>query len=350
MLAYDVFFFSAAFFLLGILTASIGLGAGLVFVSVLLTGAVFFFLHFGLGEDSRRLFWLAGVALFIFLGHSYYFLMDAPPPAEESFFISSLAGIKNGIIHSFQRVLSPLSSALLSGIVLGERSEFPRHFREAMIKSGTVHLTALSGYNINLVGLGALAAFNYFLSKRLSLFLGSLAIIGFVLMTGASASAVRAGIMGLVLFFAEERGGSYDLRNVIIFTALAMVLFNPRLLYFDVSFQLSFAAFLGIIYLKPVLERILKLQNKGFLAWRENLAANLSAQLAVAPLIIHYFGRFEWVSVFSNLLILPVVPVTMALGALVAASSFFYPLSLVFGWLAELVLNYQIFIINLFGS
>ena len=171
-------------------------------------------------------------------------------------------------------------------------------------------------------------------------------------MTGFGSSAVRAAIMGFAVLLANLTGRIYDPRNSIALAAFLITLSNPKVLIFDLGFQLSFLAVLGIIYLRPALKRLLKFGDKpGFFAWRENLLMTLSAQLATAPILIVNFGNFSLTAFVANIFILTAIPLTMGLGFLIGLSHFFsYYLALIFGWLASLFLNYEIFIINLFAK
>ena len=170
-------------------------------------------------------------------------------------------------------------------------------------------------------------------------------------MTGAEASVVRAGIMGIIMLLAERQSRIYSFRNAITLTAFIMLLFNPRLLVFDTGFQLSFAALLGIVYIYPLLKKRFKIEeNEGVMGWKRNLFQTFSAQVAVAPIVLTSFGYFSPTALFSNVLILEFIPVTMLLGFMTATLGFIsYGLSLVLGWVTSVFLGYEIFIINLFS-
>lgn len=264
----------------------------------------------------------------------------------------TLFNIKNRMTDNIKAVLPPKDSALMSGLLFGERAEFSEDFENAMRKSGTTHIVALSGYNVAIIGVTLSAALAYVMSRRRAFYISVVAIPLFVLMTGAQASVVRAGIMGMLLLIAERKSRLYSFRNAIAITAVGMLLFNPRLLVFDISFQLSFAALLGIVYIFPYFRRWFHLdKEEGILGWRRNLFQTLSAQLAVAPIILSSFGYISPTALFSNVLILEFLPLTMLLGFLTAVSGFFsYTVSLMIGWTASLFLSYEIFIINLFGA
>ncbi len=263
-----------------------------------------------------------------------------------------LFGVKKKMIASFQQLLPPEESTLLAGLTLGERGEFSEDFKEAMAKSGTTHLVALSGYNITIIVSTVMALFAWFLiRRRTAFFFTILVILGFVLMTGAEASVVRAAIMGIMVMVAGEIGRFFDFRNAIILAGLVMVLENPKVLVYDVGFELSFLALLGIIYLKPAIIRFFRVTEKpGFLSWRENFFTTAGAQLMVVPLLISNFGSFSLTSLAANVVVLEFIPVTMGLGFTMAAFSFFsYYLSLALGLLLEVLLKFEIIAIEFFA-
>ncbi|KKU90937.1 MAG: internalization-related competence protein ComEC/Rec2 protein [Candidatus Jorgensenbacteria bacterium GW2011_GWA1_48_11] len=269
-----------------------------------------------------------------------------------SAFKAWLFGIKNSITDSFQRVLPGPEAAFLSGLTLGGTSGFSDDFKQAMSLSGTTHLVALSGYNITIIVWAVMGVLLLFFRRRASFAIVSLVILCFVLMTGAESSVVRAAIMAFLVLLAREAGRVYDLRNAIIFTGLAMVLVNPKVLVFDIGFELSFLAMLGIVYLRPVLQKLLRFkENAGFLSWKDNLLTTASAQLMVAPLLIANFNNFSLTSLAANVLVLEIIPLTMAFGFLIALASIIAsPLALVLGWLVWPFLKFEMFVIRVFAE
>jgi len=266
-------------------------------------------------------------------------------------FKADLFKIKNTLVSNLQEVLPVQKSALASGLLFGEQSEFSKEFKESMKNSGTTHLVALSGYNIAIIGLAVSAALSYIINREKAFYASVLVIIAFVLMTGAEQSVVRAAIMGIIALIAERSSRLYSLRNAITLTAFFMVVLNPKVLVFNVGFQLSFAALLGLIYLQPIFEKLFKVNgNPGIFGWRKNFTQTLSAQIAAFPVIISTFGYFSPVSLLANVLILEFIPITMFLSFITAVVGLLsYELSLLTGWIAGFLLGYEIFIINLFG-
>jgi competence protein ComEC len=130
------------------------------------------------------------------------------------------------------------------------------------------------------------------------------AIFIFVLGTGATTSAVRAGIMGVLLIGAKFIGRKSDMLNSIILTATIMVVLNPYILIYDIGFQLSFAAVWGILFLAPQIKQKLSFLSNGL---SENIATTLSAIIYTWPITSFYFGVFSSVAFITNLLIVPMI-------------------------------------------
>ena len=137
---------------------------------------------------------------------------------------------------------------------------------------------------------------------------------------------------------------------IIIIAAFLMVLHNPKVLVFDLGFQLSFAALLGIVYLLPVLKKIFIYERPGFLNWKENFLTTLSAQLAVIPFLLSNFGIFSLTSLVSNVLIAEAIPITMALGFIMAGLGFISSfLSQLVVFITNPFLAYILWVIDLFS-
>ena len=271
--------------------------------------------------------------------------------AESGKVRSYLYSFKDKMVENLNAVLPPEHSSLASGILFGERAEFREEFEDAMRKSGTTHIVALSGYNVAIIGITLSTVLTYVMRRKYAFYASLGAIPAFVVMTGAEASVVRAGIMGIILLLAERQSRIYSFRNAITLTAFVMLLFNPRLLVFDTGFQLSFMALIGIVYIYPIFKKRFGInENEGVFGWKRNLFQTLSAQLAVAPIILATFGYMSPTALIANVLILEFIPITMLLTFLTATFGFMsFGLSLILGWITSVFLGYEIFIINLFS-
>ena len=138
--------------------------------------------------------------------------------------------------------------------------------------------------------------------------------------------------------------------NTLALAAFIMVLVNPKVLVFDAGFQLSFLATMGLVYLSPIIERGLKKIPDVF-ELRMSLVATLSATISTLPLILFQFGRLSTVALLVNMLILPLIPVAMAVGFLMGILSLVWlPLGQLFAWIAWAILSYVILVVETFAK
>jgi len=144
----------------------------------------------------------------------------------------------------------------MSGLLIGAKKGMPEDLQEDFRRVGIIHLVVLSGYNITIIAenIGRavrLLPIPYFLSSVLSV----LGIILFAILTGASATIVRASIMAILVLFARSTGRIYEVTYALFIAGFFMIVHNPKIVRFDASFQLSFLATLGLIYLPSLLEK-----------------------------------------------------------------------------------------------
>ncbi|MDO8499809.1 MAG: ComEC/Rec2 family competence protein [bacterium] len=233
------------------------------------------------------------------------------------------------------------AGGLMGGILYGARSNMPADLLDNFNRVGITHVIAISGYNISIIATVLMSVlFRAGLNRRQAFGLIVACILVFILFSGVSASAVRAGIMGVLVLVAGLMGRLSRIGNVLVFTAAVMLLFNPFILIWDAGFQLSFLATLGLVYISPLLAE-----------WPEVVRSTLSAIIATLPLILFQFGRLSMVAPLVNVLILWMVPYLMFFGALAILASFiFFSAGLLFAWIALVGLKFMIFIATWFGS
>jgi competence protein ComEC len=235
----------------------------------------------------------------------------------------------------------------LSGLLLGGTDHLSKEVQDNFSRTGMTHIVAVSGYNVTIVA-EYLMIFGIFLGlwRKQAFWFAVLGIILFVIITGIPPSVVRAGIMGILLIWAMKNGRLSNSKNAILFSAGLMLLLNPMLLRWDVGFQLSFLATIGIIYLYPIFDAILIKKNKVF-GISEILFLTISAQIFVLPVILFNFKNLSLISPLANILILPIIPLAMFLGFLTIVVGFFSGfLASIISWLTYLPLKYEILMIN----
>ncbi len=228
-----------------------------------------------------------------------------------------LLGLKDILTKSIDRNLKRPESALLLGILLGEKSGLSQALQDDFRKTGLVHVLVLSGYNITIVGTFFAWCFRFLKRPRLALVLSAISILLFALLVGFEATVVRASLMALLVLLARSAGREYDASRALAIAAFIMVLHNPKILIHDISFQLSFLATIGLIYIAPLIEERTKFLPS-FLQLRETFAQTVSAQIIVLPLILFYMGELSIVALPVNLLVLFTIPYAMLFGLLMS--------------------------------
>ena len=265
-------------------------------------------------------------------------------------FLGSVHSLKNGFQSSINRSLPEPNASYLNGILLGTRQNIPDDLKEAFSKTSMAHVLAISGYNITILAEAILLMLVYFVRRRKAFWISVLIIFIFTIMAGASASVVRAAIMGLLLLFAQSFGRLNDIKNAILLAAAVMIYFNPFVLRFDIGFQLSFLALIGLVYVYPIFKQRFK-RIPAFGNLKDVFFQSLSAQIMVIPLIVFYFKSFSLVSLPANLLVLPFMPFVMLLGFLTGILGMvFAPLGQFVGYFAWALSQYQIKVIQFFAS
>lgn len=231
-----------------------------------------------------------------------------------------LISFKQAFVRSIASVLPEPHSALLAGIAIGAKSGFPSLWQERFRTAGLSHMIVLSGYNITIVA-EAVSKALAFLPPLAGYLAGGLSVVLFTLATGASSTAVRAAIMASVALAGRATGRAYHSLDALLLAALVMILFEPKILLYDPSFQLSFLATIGVIVGPPLLKERWQFIPERF-GFREMLVTTVSAQAIVLPWILYKMGNLSLVALPTNLLVLALVPLTMFLGSLAAVLGF----------------------------
>ena len=220
--------------------------------------------------------------------------------------------IRNSFLHALRTTISEPEATLVAGIVIGEQGDMPKEISQAFRTAGLSHIVVLSGYNITIIAAVIIAIIGAW-SFTASIVVSAIAIILFVLMAGGGSSAIRAVVMAMMMLFGKWIGRPYS-AGIALWTAAAlMVVWNPLILVYDVGFQLSVLATAGMIYGVPVIEPRLHFVTERF-GLREALAGTVSATLFVAPIIAYIFGTVSLVAIPANMVVLPFVPLVMAVG------------------------------------
>ncbi len=247
-------------------------------------------------------------------------------------FFRSLFALREGFEYQINRIFPEPHASLLAGLLTGSRRGIPKHLTEDFRTAGITHIIAISGYNVTII-LTLLSGLLFWLPLRKRFLFLVAAIVLFAIFVGASASVVRASIMGILGLLALQTGRQTTVRLSILWTAFFMLLWNPLYLWYDAGFQLSFLAVIGIAELSAPLKRLLKFVPET-LALRESLTATLAAQIATLPLTMILFKQISLIAPVTNLLVAPLLPLAMLIGfAATILGMLWLPLGLLIGYL-----------------
>ncbi|MDD5079437.1 MAG: ComEC/Rec2 family competence protein [Candidatus Omnitrophica bacterium] len=225
--------------------------------------------------------------------------------------------LKQGIERVIYKRLSPAAAGIIDAMVLGEKKGVPPLIYRSMMKSGTVHILVVSGFNVGIVIVLIFSGLKIFrISRNIRFYLALPLMLVYCLMTGASNPVVRATIMALVLGFAYYLRREADIYNACAAAALLILVIEPREL-FDIGFQLSFVSVIALVYLYPVLKRMLnmeKLKARVAACFIDSFLVSFSAWICTAGFIAYYFGMVSPVTVLANLVIVPLAGLITLLG------------------------------------
>lgn len=253
---------------------------------------------------------------------------------QGSWLLAGIFALRERALNQLYRLFPDPEAALIAGILLGVENRIPGDVQQAFRDTGTAHIVATSGFNITLLSGLFSYIFLRLLGRRrrfLAAGLSALAIAVYTILVGAYAAVVRAAILGGLAVFARQLGRRQHGFNSLAFAAALMAWFDPDVLW-DVSFQLSFSATLGLVLYAAPLEQA-AIQAVGRLApaqvarqagrlLGEYLLFTLAAQLTTLPVVWYHFQRLSVIALLANPLVLPVQPLLMFSGGAALLASF----------------------------
>lgn len=232
-----------------------------------------------------------------------------------------LGSVRARLEGNVNRAMSEPEAGLANGLLFGGDHRLSEEMSAKFAKTSMTHIVAVSGYNVSLLA-GYAMWFGILIGlwRRQATWLAFGVIIGFVLLIGFPASAIRAAVMGSVMLWALSSGRASSGLRILTFAVCAMLVWNPLLLKWDTGFQLSAAATAGIVALSSYMPRAF--QEGKTLGLRETFYITLVAQVFVLPIILQTFDTFSFTSVAVNVLVLWTIPAAMLFSFLAALVGF----------------------------
>ena len=271
--------------------------------------------------------------------------------------------LRNRLSQTLAKVLPEPQASLAQGIILGMRGNIPPPLKADFAHTGTAHLLAISGLHLSIVA-GILLSLGIWLfgkKHHTYIWLALGAIWLYALLTGMHPPVFRATIMVSLFLIAELLGRQRSAFTSLAFAAAVMVGISPQILW-TASFQMSFTAMAGLIFIFPLIQSLGKkavnaaLGEDGTAASVANFITSsfsitLGAIIAVWPLIAYYFGIISLVALPATLFALPALPGIITTGALAAGLGLIaLPVGQAIGWVAWLFASYMLLVVNGFAA
>lgn len=275
---------------------------------------------------------LLGKRVHIYISTSKYSLIENSNCGLQCVGMRVIHNIRNYIIDKIDSAYPGQVGEFLKGILIGYTDTLPEDIKESFKKTGVSHVLAVSGYNMAIiVMLVYQQMMNRQLSRSLSFWITVIIMVLFTILTGAEASIMRAGVFAGLILSAELLQCYVGGMRPLILCATILVIINPLYIGYDIGFQLSFLAVIGLI----VYGKIFKTYTEGIpsLGILPMIGETLFAQILVLPILIYYFGQISIISILANILIVPIIPLAMAWGSLtslfLSLEILTYPLNLI---------------------
>jgi len=219
-------------------------------------------------------------------------------------FAQYFLSFRNLLTGRIQKTFSQDVAGFLNGILLGDDDFLSKQTQEQFRVAGLTHVMAISGSNMTMIA-EMVFLLLAFLPLKKKIVVTTIILTTFTLVVGASAAVVRAYLMAIIALTALHFGLPYLALRGLLFVVIAMFLLSPYIPLYDIGFQLSVMATLGLLIVNPLLSRAL--QFLPYLWLREIVAITLSASIFTLPISLHYFGTWFPLSLVVNILLVPVI-------------------------------------------
>jgi competence protein ComEC len=248
--------------------------------------------------------------------------------------------VRDGFADQVRLAITEPEASLGLGYLVGQRRGLPPELADALQVAGLTHVVVASGYNLTILVRLARRLFVK-ISKYMAAFAAGGMIVAFIAVTGMSPSMSRAGLVASLGLLAWYYGRKFHPLVLLPFAAAVTLLVNPSYGWNDLGWQLSFAAFAGVMIVAPLLQAYFFGDKKPGTV-RQILGETISAQIATLPILVLAFGQFSNVAILANLLVLPLVPLAMLLTFLAGIVTLIMPAAAtIAGWPASALLQYM---------
>lgn len=246
-------------------------------------------------------------------------------PRQENSLARLAEQVRNKYEAYMAQAMPKQDAAAIFAMLFGGYQGIRPELLEAFTVTGIVHILSVSGSHITLMaGTANIVGRFLHMSPRATAALATGVILFYSLLAGAIPPVIRSALMGILTLLALTAGRERDAQHILGLVALGLLLYSPLWL-FDISFQLSFGATAGLLYLAPPLRERLRKKLPVFVA--DSLAVTIGAQLSVLPIIAWYFNVLSLSSLLANLVIAPIVEWIIVAGLLAGLLATLLPMA-----------------------
>jgi len=219
-------------------------------------------------------------------------------------FVRKILSLRHKLGSHIEKYLEPPESAILSAVLLGKRRGIPPGLKDLFVKTGTLHILAISGLHVGIIYFALRLILNILrVPPKVAVILSVLFLAAFTILTGARPSILRSATMFSILAFSEllkRKTGTFGLIGL---SAFIILMANPNQV-FNAGFILSFVAVLSIVVISPYVRLF------------RPVSISLAAYLGLMPLLAYYFGLISPVVIIANLVVVPLLFLIMGSGLL----------------------------------
>ncbi len=265
--------------------------------------------------DQERYYQLQQISHRVFIDSSSLKVLGLAKAAGLGF-KSSLFQIKTKLSALFSKALSPRAAAISRALIIGERDGIDQELRSYFLATGAMHILAVSGMHIGLLILALLkflALFSRWISRKHALLLVVLIVWYYAILTGLSASVLRSVFMFSVLLLSQLSGKQISNLNALFFSAFCLLLYDPLYL-FDLGFQLSYLAMLGIYLYYELIKDWMLFKWRFVQQLWDGTALGLAATLTTLPLSLYHFHLYPNYAQLANLCLMSLSSFILILG------------------------------------
>lgn len=256
-----------------------------------------------------------------------------------------LLALRDLFASALRSVVIEPAASLGIGFVVGQKSSLTPELEQQLRIVGLTHLVVASGYNLTILMRFAKRLFEA-RSKFMTMTTSIVLMVGFIGISGASPSMMRAGMVAGLSLLAWHYGRTFHPMLLILYVAGATAWWQPLYEWADIGWWLSFLAFFGVLILSPLIVKQLYRDKKPG-ALLQIVCESIAAQIMTLPLILMIFGSLPVLSIVANVVSAPLIPMAMLLTFIAGIVAMTVPsIALMAALPAEIVLSYFVAVVR----